>query len=66
MYNEISVSLQIMSQKQKIMAIERKSKKGWKPFVDFTDGGKTKGVPIEEMIKELKKIRSCRSASKKG
>ena len=28
--------------------------------VDFTDGGKTKGVPIEEVMKELKKIRNRR------
>lgn len=30
--------------------------KGWKTVVDFTDGGKTKRVPIEEVIKEMKKI----------
>ncbi len=28
--------------------------------VDFTDGGKTKGVPIEKVMKELNKIRSRR------
>lgn len=28
--------------------------------VDFTDGGKTKGVPIERVMKELNKIRNRR------
>ena len=31
---------------------------GWETVVDFTDGGKTKGVPIEEVIKEMKKLQS--------
>lgn len=30
---------------------------GWETVVDFTDGGKTKGVPIQRVLKELKKLR---------
>ncbi len=29
----------------------------WETIVDFTEGGKTKGVAIEEVVKEMKKIR---------
>ncbi|MDD5103645.1 MAG: type II toxin-antitoxin system prevent-host-death family antitoxin [Candidatus Peribacteraceae bacterium] len=29
---------------------------GWETVVDFTDGGKTKGVPIEQVLKELRKV----------
>ena len=29
---------------------------GWETVVDFTDGGKTKGVPIKEVIKEIRKL----------
>ncbi|MBI5156164.1 hypothetical protein HZA45_02715 [Candidatus Peregrinibacteria bacterium] len=31
---------------------------GWETVVDFTDGGKTAGVPAEEVLKMLKKLRS--------
>lgn len=30
---------------------------GWETVVDFTDGGKTKGVPLKVVLKELKKMR---------
>ena len=29
---------------------------GWETVVDFTDGGKTKGVPVEVVLKEMKKM----------
>lgn len=29
---------------------------GWETVVDFTDGGKTEGVPIEKVLKEMKKL----------
>ena len=29
---------------------------GWETVVDFTDGGKTNGVPIEDVMKEMKKL----------
>lgn len=29
---------------------------GWETVVDFTEGGKTNGVPIEEVLKEMKKL----------
>ncbi|MEK7562939.1 MAG: type II toxin-antitoxin system Phd/YefM family antitoxin [Patescibacteria group bacterium] len=28
----------------------------WETVVDFTDGGKTKGVPLKEVIKEMQKL----------
>ncbi|OGJ59367.1 hypothetical protein A2881_05220 [Candidatus Peribacteria bacterium RIFCSPHIGHO2_01_FULL_55_13] len=28
----------------------------WETVVDFTDGGKTKGVPLKEVIKEIRKL----------
>lgn len=30
---------------------------GWETVVDFTDGGKTKGVPLKDVLKEMRKIR---------
>ncbi len=40
-----------------IMSIESEiPEEGWETVVDFTDGGKTKGVRIEEVMKEMKKI----------
>lgn len=30
--------------------------KGWETVVDFTDGGKTKGMPAEDVMKIIKKI----------
>ncbi|MFH0770925.1 MAG: hypothetical protein V1926_06160 [Candidatus Peregrinibacteria bacterium] len=30
---------------------------GWETVVDFTDGGKTEGVPIEKVLKEMRKLR---------
>lgn len=30
---------------------------GWETVVDFTDGGKKKGVPLNLVLKELKKMR---------
>ena len=30
---------------------------GWETVVDFTDGGKTEGMPIEDVVKVIKKIR---------
>ncbi|MDD5751215.1 MAG: type II toxin-antitoxin system prevent-host-death family antitoxin [Candidatus Peribacteraceae bacterium] len=29
---------------------------GWETVVDFTEGGRTKGVPIEKVLKELRKV----------
>ena len=29
---------------------------GWETVVDFTDGGKTTGVPIQDVIKVIRKI----------
>lgn len=29
---------------------------GWETVVDFTDGGKTKGVAIEDVMKEIRKL----------
>lgn len=29
---------------------------GWETVVDFTDGGKTKGMPAEDVMKIIKKI----------
>ena len=28
----------------------------WETVVDFTDGGRTRGVPLEEVMKEMKKL----------
>ncbi len=28
----------------------------WETVVDFTDGGRTQGVPLEEVMKEMKKL----------
>ena len=28
----------------------------WETVVDFTDGGKTQGVPLKEVLKEMKKM----------
>lgn len=40
-----------------IMSVDAEiPEEGWETVVDFTDGGKTKGVRIEEVIKEMKKI----------
>ena len=33
------------------------SEEGWETVVDFTDGGKTVGVPAKEVLNMLKKIR---------
>jgi prevent-host-death family protein len=30
---------------------------GWETVVDFTDGGKKKGMPVKDMMKIIKKIR---------
>ena len=30
---------------------------GWETVVDFTDGGKTNGVPIDEVLKEMRTMR---------
>ncbi|MBP7114085.1 MAG: type II toxin-antitoxin system Phd/YefM family antitoxin [Candidatus Peribacteraceae bacterium] len=30
---------------------------GWETVVDFTEGGKTKGMPIEDVMKIIKKMR---------
>lgn len=30
---------------------------GWETVVDFTDGGKTAGMPVEDVVKLIKKIR---------
>lgn len=29
---------------------------GWDTVVDFTDGGKANGVPLEKVLKEMKKL----------
>lgn len=40
-----------------IMSVDAQiPEEGWETVVDFTDGGKTNGVRIEEVIKELRKI----------
>lgn len=30
---------------------------GWETVVDFTDGGKTAGTPVKDVVKLIKKIR---------
>jgi len=34
------------------------SKEGWETVVDFTDGGKSAGMPVEDVMKIVKKIRT--------
>ena len=34
-----------------------KAEEGWETVVDFTDGGKKAGVPVEDVIKMIKKMR---------
>ncbi len=47
-----------MSRKKKItLEYEDGSKEVCEVVVDFTDGGKTKGVPAAEVIKYLKKLK---------
>lgn len=36
---------------------EEMLEEGWETVVDFTDGGKRTGVPIEDVMKVIKKIR---------
>ncbi len=31
---------------------------GWETVVDFTDGGKTKGISIETVLKEMRKVQN--------
>lgn len=39
-----------------IMSIDAEiPEEGWETVVDFTDGGRTKGVPIKEVLEEMKK-----------
>jgi prevent-host-death family protein len=33
------------------------SEEGWETVVDFTDGGKKAGMPINDVVKIIKKIR---------
>lgn len=33
------------------------SEEGWETVVDFTDGGKKKGAPLETVLKALRKMR---------
>lgn len=44
-----------MPKDRKIYA-ELPEEKGWGTVVDFTDGGKTEGVPIEEVLKAIRKL----------
>lgn len=40
-----------------IMSVDAEiPEEGWETVVDFTDGGRTNGVPIEKVLKEMKKL----------
>lgn len=42
-----------------IMKVDADATEGeWETVVDFTDGGKTMGVPLKEVLKALKEMRS--------
>ncbi|TSC97964.1 MAG: hypothetical protein Greene101449_1058 [Candidatus Peregrinibacteria bacterium Greene1014_49] len=36
------------------------SQEGWKTIVDFTDGGKTAGVSVEDVIKMIKRMKQVK------
>lgn len=40
-----------------IMSVDAEiPEEGWETVVDFTDGGRTNGVPIEKVLKEMRKL----------
>ena len=47
----------IRRSQKNIADITYTSEKGWETVVDFTDGGKHTGMPVEEVIKIMKKMR---------
>lgn len=62
------MSKALISRDQIIKALEEEepSSKGQrKNIIDFTDGGKRAGVPIEEVLKVLEKITNGRKKKRK-